>query len=139
MRVVVNEGFYCIVIDIIHDERVQSFQYLGAMFTTNVDRASNIKQRLAMAVQAVNNMQYLWRSASKELKLAILRTYIFSIATYECETWVLLKLDIKRIDAFEMKLYHTLLRISWIAHRTNSSMNFVYHELVFQFCKVTKT
>ena len=41
-----------IVIDNINVERVQRFQYLGAMFTTNGDGASNIKQRLAMAVQA---------------------------------------------------------------------------------------
>ena len=43
-----------IVIGNINVERVQSFQYLGAMFTTNGDGASNIKQRLAMAVQALN-------------------------------------------------------------------------------------
>ena len=72
----------------INVERVQTFQYLGAMFTTNGDGASNIKQRLAMAVQALNNMQYLWKSASKELKLKVLRTCIFPIATYGCETWV---------------------------------------------------
>ena len=41
-----------IVIDNINVERVQSFQYLGAMLTSNGDGASNIKQRLAMAVQA---------------------------------------------------------------------------------------
>ena len=34
-----------IVIDNINVKRVQSFQYLGAMFTTNGDGASNIKQR----------------------------------------------------------------------------------------------
>ena len=48
-----------------------------------------------MAVQALNNMQYLWKSASKELKLKVLRTCIFPVATYGCETWVLRKLDIK--------------------------------------------
>ena len=111
-----------IVIDNINVERVQSFQYLGAMFTTNGDGASNIKQRLAMAVQALNNMQYLWKSASKELKLKVLRTCIFPIATYGCETWVLRKLDIKRINAFEMKCYRKVLCIPWIAHRTNCSI-----------------
>ena len=60
-----------IVIDNINVERVQSFQYLGAMFTTNGDGASNIKQRLVMAVQAV-----MWKSANKELKPKVLRTYI---------------------------------------------------------------
>ena len=103
-----------IVIDNINVERVQSFQYLGAMFTTNGDGASNIKERLAMAVQALNNMQYLWKSASKELKLKVLRTCIFPIATYGCETWVLRKLDIKRINAFDMKCYRKILRIPWI-------------------------
>ena len=111
-----------IVIDNINVERVQSFQYLGAMFTTNGDGASNIKQRLAMAVQALNNMQYLWKSASKELKLTVLRTCIFPIGTYGCETWVLRKLYIKRINAFEMKCYRKVLRIPWIAHRTNCSI-----------------
>ena len=85
-----------IVIDNINVERVQSFQNLGATFTTNGDGAS-IKQRLAMAVQALNNIQYLCKSASKEWKLKVLRTCIFPIATYGCETWVLRKLDIKRI------------------------------------------
>ena len=92
------------------------------MFTTTGDGASNIKQRLAMAVQALNNMQYLWKSASKELKLKVLRTCIFPIATYGCETWVLRKLDIKRINAFEIKCYRKILRIPWIAHRTNCSI-----------------
>ena len=103
-------------------EHTNSFQYLGAMFTTNGDGASNIKQLLAMAVQALNNMQYVWKSASKQLKLKVLRTCIFPIATYGCETWVLRKLDTKRINAFEMKCYRKILRIPWIAHRTNCSI-----------------
>ena len=88
----------------------------------NGDGASNIKQRLAKAVQALNNMQYLWKSASKELKLKFLRTCIFPIATYGCETWVLRKLDIKRINSFEIKCYRKILCIPWIAHRTNCSI-----------------
>ena len=109
-----------IVIDNINVERVQSFQYLGAICITN--GASNIKQRLAMAVQALNNMQYLRKSASKELKLKVLRTCIFPIATYGCETWVLRKLGIKIINAFGMKCYRKILRIPWMAHRTNCSI-----------------
>ena len=53
--------------NIVIDKRVQRFQYMGAMFNTNGDGASNIKQRLAMAVQALNNMQSMWKSASEEL------------------------------------------------------------------------
>ena len=73
-------------------------------------------------MQALNNMQYMWKSASKELKLKVLRTCIFPIATYGCETWVLRKLDVKRINVFEMKCCRKILRIPWIAHRTNFSI-----------------
>ena len=73
-----------IVIDNINVEQVQSFQYLGAMFTTNGYGAYNIKQRLAMAVQALNNLQYLWKSATKELKHSPVNMYIPN-----CYIWVL--------------------------------------------------
>ena len=106
------------VIDNRNVERVQMFQYLGAMFTTNGEGASNINQRLAMAVQALNNMPYLWKSASKEFKMKVLRTCIFQIATYWCETWVLCN----RINDVEMKCYRKILRMPWIAHRTNCSI-----------------
>ena len=82
-----------------------------------------------MAVQALNNMQYLWKSASKELKLKVLRTCIFPIATYGCETWVYCanKLDIKRINAFEIKCYRKILRIPWIVHRAKCSILNEFH------------
>ena len=98
------------------------FSISGRNFTTNGDGASDIKQRLATAVQALNNMQCMWKSASKELKLKVLRTCIFLVAKYGCETWVLRKLDIKRINAFEMKCYRKVLLIPWIAYRTNCSI-----------------
>ena len=86
------------------------------MFTTNGDGASNDGWRW--------QMQYLWKSASKQLKLKVLRTYIFPIATYGCETWVLRKLDIKSMNAFEMiaTAKYNAGPIPWIAHRTNSSI-----------------
>ena len=77
-----QENTNIVINNIYNVERVQSYQYLGAMFTTNGDDASNIKQRLAMTVQSLNNMKYLSKSGSKELKLKVLRTCIFPIATY---------------------------------------------------------
>ena len=87
----------------------------------------------------------------KELKLkSCEHACIFPIVTYGCETWVLRKLDIKRINAFEMKCYRKILRISWIAHRTNSSIlnelhlpknwlyNFVRRQKLKYFGNVTR-
>ena len=61
------------------------FQYLGAMFTTNGDGPSNIKQRLAMAVQALNNMQYLWKSAIKTIETKSCK-HIYSQLLHGCES-----------------------------------------------------
>ena len=41
---------------------------------------------------------------------------------YRYETWEIRKLDIKIISAFEMKCYRKILRIPWIANRTNCSI-----------------
>ena len=53
-----------IVIDNLSVERVQSFQYLGAMFTTNGDGTANINQRLATAVQALITPSHRRRGAT---------------------------------------------------------------------------
>ena len=111
-----------IVIDNIKVERVQSFQYMGGLFTTNGDGASNIKQRLAMAVQALNSMQYMWESVSKELK--VLRICIGPNPNWYIWAWNMVTEQIRhqRIHAFDVKCYRNILRIPWIAHRTNFSI-----------------
>ena len=43
----------------------------------------------------------------------MLRTFIFPVATYGCETWTLSKTAAKKINAFEMKCYRKIFRISW--------------------------
>ena len=50
--------------------------------------------------------------------------------------WTLTKQDIKKITAFEMKCYRKILRIPWIAKRTNES---VLQELNMTDCQLTKT
>ena len=70
----------------------------------------------------------------------VLRTCIFPITTYGCETLVLRKLDIKRINAFEMKCYRKILRIPWIRRQLfDSTLNSSTNELAVSFCKTLKT
>ena len=46
-----------------------------------------------------------------------------------CESWTLNAQSEKRINAFEMKCYRKILRIPYIAHRTNEN---VKDEIVHQ-------
>ena len=57
-----------------------------------------------------------------ETKLLMLRTFIFPVATYGCETWTLSKTAAKKINAFEMKCYRKILRISWKEKKRNSDI-----------------
>ena len=38
---------------------------------------------------------------------------------YRCERWIIRKADPRRIDAFELWCWRRLLRVPWIAWRTN--------------------
>jgi len=41
---------------------------------------------------------------------------------YGSETWTLRKEDIKNLEAFEMRMWSSMERISWMEHRTNEEI-----------------
>ena len=59
-----------------------------------------------------------------------MKAIILETMTYSCEFWTLNAQSEKRINAFEMKCYHKILRILYTAHRTNEN---VKDEIVQQY------
>ena len=59
------------------------------------------------------------RSISMKTKLRLIRALIWSIATYESESWTIKKADERRINAFEMWCYRKILRKPYAEHKTN--------------------
>ena len=51
--------------------------------------------------------------------MILLRCYVFSVFFYGVESWTLIEATTKKLDSFEMCLYHRILSISWTAHITN--------------------
>ena len=47
---------------------------------------------------------------------------IFPIVMYGCESWTIKKAEHQRIDAFELCCWRRLLRVPWIARRSNQSI-----------------
>ena len=47
---------------------------------------------------------------------------VFPGVTYGCESWTIKKAEHQRIDAFELWYWRKLLRVSWIARRSNQSI-----------------
>ena len=47
---------------------------------------------------------------------------IFPVVMYGCESWTLKKAEHRRIDAFKLWCWRTLLRVPWTARRSNQSI-----------------
>ena len=62
------------------------------------------------------------RNISFSTKLRVLKTYVWSILLYECETWTITAETKKNLEAAEMWFYRRMLRISWKEKRTNESI-----------------
>ena len=103
-------------------EAVNKYEYLGSTITENGDGITEIKKRLAIAADKLGKMKTLWKGQDARTKLRIIRACVFPTATYGCETWTSNKTVSKIINAFEMKCYRRILRVSWTEHRTNESI-----------------
>ena len=47
---------------------------------------------------------------------------VFPIVMYGCESWTIRKAECQRINAFELWCWRRLLRVPWIARRSNQSI-----------------
>ena len=55
-------------------------------------------------------------------KVHIVKTMVFPVVMYGCESWTIMKFECRRIDAFKLWCWRRLLRVPWIARRSNLSI-----------------
>ena len=55
-------------------------------------------------------------------KVRLVKAMVFPVVMYGCESWTVKKADHQRIDAFELQCWRRLLRVPWIARRSNHSI-----------------
>ena len=55
-------------------------------------------------------------------KICLVKTVVFPIVMYGCESWAIMKAECRRIDAFELLCWRRLLRVPWTARRSNQSI-----------------
>ena len=54
-------------------------------------------------------------------KVRIFKAMVFPVVMYGCESWTLKKAEHWRTDAFELRCWRRLLRVPWMAGRSNQS------------------
>ena len=62
------------------------------------------------------------RDITLPTKVHLFKAMVLPVVMYGCESWTIKKAEHQRIDAFELLCWRRLLRIPWIARRSNKSI-----------------
>ena len=62
------------------------------------------------------------RDITLPTKVHIVKAMVFPVVMYECESWIIEKVEHWRTDAFELWCWRRLLRVPWPARRSNQSI-----------------
>ena len=62
------------------------------------------------------------RDITLSKKVFVVKTMVFPVFMYGCESWTKKKAEDQRIDAFELWYWRGRLRVPWIARRSNQSL-----------------
>ena len=94
-------------------ETVKDFIFLGSKITADGDCRHEIKRRLLLGRKAMTNPESILKSRDVTLptKVCIVKTMVFLLVMYGCESWTIKKAERQRIDAFELWCWRRLLRV----------------------------
>ena len=85
-------------------EIVTYFIFLGSKITTDSNCYYEIRRCLLLRRKAMTNLVSVLKSADITLptKVHIVKAMVFPIIIYGCESWMIMKVEYQRIDAFEL-------------------------------------
>ena len=63
-----------------------------------------------------------YRGITLPTKVHLVKTMVFPVVMYGCESWTTKKAERQKIDAFELWYWRRLLRVPWTARRSNQSI-----------------
>ena len=105
-------------------EIVADIIFGGSKSTANGDCSHEIKRCLLLGRKAMTNLDSILKSRDITLpmKVHLVKAMVFPVVMYGCESWTIKKVERRRIDAFELWCWRTLLRVPWTARRSNQSI-----------------
>ena len=62
------------------------------------------------------------RGITLPTKVCLIKTTVFPVVMYRCESWNIKKAEHQRIDGFELWFWRRLSRVPWTARRSNQSI-----------------
>ena len=85
-------------------ETVSDFILGGSKLTTDRNHSREIKRRLLLGRKVMTNLDNIFKSRDITLpiKVHLVKTMVFPVVIYGCESWTVKKAEHRRIDAFEL-------------------------------------
>ena len=105
-------------------ETLSEFILGGSKITADGDCSHEIKRCLLLGRKVMTNLDSMLKSRDMTLptKVHPVKVMVFPVVMYGCESWTVKKAECQRIDAFELWCWSRLLRVPWIARRSNQSI-----------------
>ena len=104
--------------------KLAGFTFLGSKITGDIDCTNKIKRDLLLGRKTMTNLDSVLKSRDITLptKVHIVKTMVFPVVMYGCESWTVNKAEHRRIDAFELWCWRRLLRVPWTARTSRQSV-----------------
>ena len=105
-------------------ETMADFIFRGSKITADGDCIQEIKRCLLLGRKVMTNLNSILKSRDITLstKVCLVEAIVFPVVMYRCESRTMKKAERRRIDAFEVWCWRRLLRVPWIARRSNQSI-----------------
>ena len=83
---------------------VSDFIFLGSKITADGDWSHEIIRHLLFGRKVITNLNSILKSRDITLptKVHLVKSMVFPVVTYGCESWTVKKAEHRRIDAFEL-------------------------------------
>ena len=103
---------------------VADFIFLGSKISVDSDCSHDIKRRILLGRKAMTNLESVLKSRDVTLptKVRLVKTVVFPVVMYGCESWPIKKAERQRIDAFKLWCWRRLLRVPWTTRRSRQSI-----------------
>ena len=104
-------------------ESVRDFIWGGSKITADGDCSHEIKRRLLLGRKAMTNLDSILKSRDITLptKVHLVKSVVFPVVMYGCESCTIKKPEHQRTDAFELWCWRRLLRVPWTSRISNQS------------------
>ena len=85
-------------------ETVADFIFGGSKMTADGDCSHEIKRRLLLGRKVMTNLDSILKSRNITLptKVRLVKTMVFPVVMYGCESWTIKKAERQKIDTFEL-------------------------------------